>query len=715
MNHVIFQSVLTRDMPEEACAKLLQTTIDEVTRLEGSLGRNLVSNENFYVDQGENVCRSHFGKRKLFSMQYHNRVEWRAQIKDSLFSKCNRTLPIARRGTRQLCARAIKNFFSSEPWVRAQPCNKPNGGTSLIDNEVATTAGRFFLWKSGEAKLKGTLTRAVERAFVVGECVVKNRHESRYSLYKTDKTVLKTMDDKFILGTDGNYIVQGKDEFVPKTQPVANEAGEVVADEPVLDGKLYLERDGQTEIPPEGEYQWVDEKSLLIQQSSYNGPVCEIVPTEDFLCDFIEPDIHKAPTIVQLVSVTPYEITMAFGRATLDQIEDKEEQRAALAKYTEMLTSMQTDGINPKVAADSPRAELGEQSNSSYPSYQTASGYTDSNSRSEFIEAYRTFDADGDGVPEEIFLVIDRKRNRLVFADYLSNVTANGKRPFEVITVNRVDGRWHGIGIMEQLEHLQTSIDIWYNRADFSTGSTGTTTFFDASKVMESDLYTNAGLSLEFDSGMTYTPRPGVDVNEILKHVTIPNDKFSEFIEMMHLNMQMASNEASVLGTNDMQAAGLDSTKTATGVRDNASKGDEMFYLVASHLNEGLDAATQQFAELLFTHMDEQEEFEWSEGENRYLEVIRKADVNRLKFYFKLEATGSKNEQIIAAGLQSGPLIQAWTAQSSGMMVASMPLLANQLKAMQIPSVDDTLKAMVAAKQQDEQAMMAAQRPPNAA
>ena len=314
----------------------------------------------------------------------------------------------------------------------------------------------------------------------------------------------------------------------------------------------------------------------------------------------------------------------------------------------------------------------------------------------------------GDGSPDQIFLVIDVKRSKLIYCDYLQNVTTDGRRPFDVVTVNRVDGRWHGIGMMEKLEHLQQSVDLWLNRASFASSSTGTSVFFNPSNVTEGDAYPEGGMPLAFNSGMTWHLKPGKKADETLSYITVPEVKMKEFLEFMSLNMQMASNVAGVLGTNDMQAAGLDSSKTATGVRDTSAKGDEMFDHYTKNLGAGITSVIQRWAGILFSRMPEEEAYEWTEGETRLTDILRKTDAQRLKYFFSLTLTGGKNEQTVQAMQIAIPQVQTWAQQSSAMMQASLPLIEAHLKALLIPNAKAVLDAMVIAQQQQE-AMMAAQ------
>jgi len=717
---VVFPSILSDQMKEDEIKLMVDYAINNLDSAERAMGRTVTGsggdgsvwwagNNAEFKDFNDdlNPARSFLGKRELFDLTYHNRVEWRAFVLGNLFAESNRTLPIARRGTRQMAARAVRNYFSVDPWVKATGTNKPDGALSMDEN-IAIAGEKFFRFKAQEAGLKAVFQRAVERAFVVGECVLKTRHTTKFNYYRTSMSILVDEQGKVVLGKDGDYIVEGKDSFSrqeiqpEQVEPVegADEAamheGEVSEVDP--NAPLFLDRDGVTPIPPNSMFEW--RENLLRKHTTYNGPTTEIVPTRDFICMPNEKDVHDAPFIAHLLSISPFDVVNTFGQEILNDAKTPAERIATTTRFIQLLSDMDSDGTNAKTAGDLARPELSESA--------AMINHADFGpSRSEVAECYMEYDADGDGTPEQIFLAIDRVRRKLIYCNYLQNVTADGERPFNVLTVNRVHNRWFGIGMLEQMEHLQQSIDLWLNRASFSSSSSGCTPFFNQDNVYEGDQYAGSGMHLPFNTGQVFHLKPGKKAEETLTYVTVPEVKMREFLEFMSLNMQMASNEAAILGTNDMQAAGLDSSQLATGIRDASAKGDEMFGLVTSHLDGDIERAVQRWAGILFTNMDDEEEFSYGEGDTRMLDVIKKTDIRRIRYHFALTLIGGKNEQVVQAMQVALPQTMAWGQQSSAMMAASLPFMDAQLRALQIPNARSVLEAMVAAKQQEEGMMQA--------
>lgn len=701
--HVVFRSILSDAMTPEGLDALRDSALAQLNANSLAMGRDKLGSgdgQEWYRRQPEGRGaelegdRYHMPKRVLFEMTYRNNVIWRKYLLPGLFTESNRTLPIAGRACRQMIARAEKTFLSVDPIISARAVNRSTGEVSPIDEAVATAGERYFQFKANEADVKGLLSRSFERAFVAGECIIKTRHKSRYNYYRTSLPVLVDGVGKVVLGANGDYIIEDQDTFVYQMLP-AEDGMVAEADQ---SKPPVLERDGKTELRPDYTFQW--KENILRKQTSYTGPSSEIVPMQDFICGPFEKDIHEAEFIGEYMSVSPFDIVQTFGGDILAGL-GTEEALEETHELIRLLTDMASDGPGLKTIGEGSKTELRE---AGYDIPQAG------HSRSEVAECYLERDADNDGSPEQIMLVVDIVRKKLIFCDYLQNVTDDYARPYTPVTIDRVDGRWHGIGMMERLEHLQQSVDLWLNRASFASSSTGTSVFFNASNVYEGDKWPAGGMALKFNSGEAWHLKPGKTAEETLAYVTVPEVKMDEFLEIMNLNMQMASNEAGILGNNDMQTAGLDSSKTATGVRDTASKGDEMFYSVTSNLNTCIKSFVEKWATILFKRMGDEEAYEWSEGDTRLTDILRKSDVRRLKYYFSLNLTGGKNEQTVQAMEMALPQVMEWAAQPWQLMAASLPMLEVQLKALMIPNAKSVLESMVNAKQQlEEAAMMQAQ------
>ena len=124
---------------------------------------------------------------------------------------------------------------------------------------------------------------------------------------------------------------------------------------------------------------------------------------------------------------------------------------------------------------------------------------------------------------------MDKKNKRPLFYDYVANRTPNGKRPFNVTRVNRVEGRWHGIGTMEVFQPLQEVVDLLVNRWNHSQSRSGNVIFWNPELTLEGE----ENPHLELNGGRTYTPKGNIDPENILKVIPLYDVKGREIYKVV--------------------------------------------------------------------------------------------------------------------------------------------------------------------------------------
>jgi hypothetical protein len=176
---------LTREQEDE----LVEHALRRLDELENETGRSRTGAGEWWMHgaggaetpdpQGvERTERTFMGKRILYDLVYRNDVEHRPHVLGGIFTESNLVVPLARRIVRQMTARAVNYFFSTDPWFAAYPVGDN-------DRDLASKADRYTKWKMSKADLQQKESMAVERAFVLGECVVKTTWDRREQFYKT--------------------------------------------------------------------------------------------------------------------------------------------------------------------------------------------------------------------------------------------------------------------------------------------------------------------------------------------------------------------------------------------------------------------------------------------------------------------------------------------------------------------------------------------------
>ena len=157
--------------------------------------------------------------------------------------------------------------------------------------------------------------------------------------------------------------------------------------------------------------------------------------------------------------------------------------------------------------------------------------------------------------------------------------------------------------------------------------------------------------------------------------------------------MQIASNMSGVANANDSQAAGLESSKLATGIRNIDRSGQEQFAPLLSHLSEGITDICETSLVIAVRGMDEEESFEVL-GQNGVLilKQLKQADVRMLKWHVNLELTRYRAEQEEQQAQSAiNVALGFYTQVPVPLQVRLAPLFRQQLKGYGVRNVDEII------------------------
>jgi hypothetical protein len=664
--------VLTREQEEELVGHAMKRLGD----LEQEMGRDITKGGEWWNFEGialpdpegkDGPQATWMGKRILYDKTFRNEVEWRPRLVGGIFGESNLVVPAARRICRQMVARAINYFFGTDPWFAVYPV----GNADMIR---ADQSDRYLRWKMDQAKLKRTEEQAVERAFILGEAVVKTTWRNKEQIYKTTATVLVDEAGNDILDAQGDYIVEA-DEWIAET--VVDE----MTGQPIESGLMVLKRDGITPMPQVPIWQ---EKRITRRIITYRGPEAKVINYLDFLCPLDAETVQDADCVVHLYDRPFMELADEWQKA-IAQNSTPDQRLEATRKSVELLR---------RLAGTSNTTAAGQ--NSDQVDSATKAGLTNERQQPmvKIAEFHLRYDIDGDGILEDIMLVIDRESRTPIFYDYVANVTPDGCRPFAVVRVNEIPGRWYGMGAMEMMNPSQQVIDLWMNRKNRAVSGSGRVDFWRPHNTVEG----RANPNLEMNWGGTYTPIGDKEAKDILESVYIEDnigDKLMEFIEFY---MQLMMNESGVMNANDGQAAGLESSKLATGIRNIEKSGQELFSLFLGHLEPGVSETLNRMVKLVMTRLDEMEVYRYfEEGEEggegvQGFQEINPADINNMEIDTRVLLERHRGEQILESSLRATQLVKDFYAQPFEVQVVTADMYRGMLKALQVKNADRVIQ-----------------------
>jgi hypothetical protein len=652
--------------------RLIEHAMKRLDDLEKELGRNIVKSADWYqnVEQAREGKGSHLGKRERYEATWHNDVTWRPYILGGIFEKSNFNVTLVRRIVRQMVARANNYFFGTDPWFSAEP-------EGVEDRVLAYKVDRYAKFKLKQSRSRSSKENAVELAFIRGETVMKSTYRRKEDLYETTATVLVDIEGEPIMDSKGGYIFESDDwtaaAMVNELTGEPDEASssvEVLARDPNI-------------IKPEFPL-WMPMK-IPQRVTLFSGAESEPVYFKDFLCPLAAKSVQDADCVVHLYDQPITELIDQYRRMDLlDPQAADDDSFEALKRSVEMFRELAENDGNPKASRN--------QTSDYRDSDSVEHAESDADPIIEAAEFCLHFDANEDGIMENIFLVLDRKTRMPIYYEYVANVTPDGERPFTVIRPMDVDGHWYGVGAIEMFESTQDIVDLLMNRWNFSQSSSGRVTFWNPSATLEGQ----DNPHLKLNDGQTYTLAPGRTAEEALGYVTLPDIKYEYIQNMLEFFMQLAMNESGVQHANDANMVGLDQAKLATGIRNIEKSGMEMFSIFISKLEIGIQETLAKEIDLVFANLDEEEVFQYFSGDDdpdeQYLMNITPEDVRNLKFNVEVLLTRYKGEQVLQQAMVGIDAVEKYYSQHPMIQEKTTSFYRSIIKALDLKvNVEETI------------------------
>jgi len=677
---VLIPSALSKSMTREQEEALINHAKRRQEELSNELGMRDFDSPNWHAsafDSDGVFRRRHLDIRFMAMMAYEMRFDWRAFVMGGIFADSNLHIPLTRRILMQIIARMINYYLGSDPYFAAYD-------VGIEDKDLADRLDKWLRHVlDSENDTKTTLSSIIERVLICGECPVSLFYQKRVSYYQSEKTILIGSDGNPYLGSDGDVIIQGDDQFIeeqaPAIDPTTQQPMLGPDGAPVMQstGRLVLKRDGTTPHPGTENYEtqiiW---RRTIVEE----GPQAEVLLPHDFLYPLNCKNLDLADCTVHFYD-EPL-IVLVHRLLTLEGVTPDE-----VMEYVSNLTQrlLPVSGTTSQAAANKSRPDLGEVLDST--------GSDKNEPQVNWSRFCLWFDALGTGNQGNILLIMTRDGTTPLFYDYIENVTPDKRRPYRLPTINRIPGRAHGQGLAELFEPIQTAIDLLFNRWQFSLSRSGKVIAWQPENTTEGE----SKPDLEINGGETLHLKPGKTLAETLQQVDIYDTKGQPLREMIEFLMQIALNMSGVTNVNDGQALGLDTTKLATGVRNLEKSGQELTDKMVSDLRGGIRDILKSLMLLAAANLQSAKTFRFFEGDLGVLSSITPDEVKNLTLDVDLQLTKYRGEQELNQNTQAATAATSFYDQPNPEVQARLaPLFRQILKANGVKNADSVIEPLMA-------------------
>lgn len=615
-----------------------------------------VKKEMGLLHDGNVDPKSWMAIRKRNQESYDNNLEWRKALGGVFATGQNFTLGGNRRYARLISARVRNDLISTRPFFGAM-----TGRTG--DPELTKEVEEYLQERIEESNVPEVLRDGLRTALIRNEAVIKTTY---------------LLDESPFVGTAKVLVdAMGRPVQTPLKKLYVYEEDDWIAD-PTTEGVSRLEKDPSFTMVP-GQYRSANVPRLPQRLTHYDGPHAEVIDFRDFLCPLKIADQRRADINVHFFYENPDNLRHLYKDYDVSQ------------RYYQQCAGA--------TGAKKPVEAMGE--TDEQPS-RVLNGRL-------LADVYVRVDADGDNAAEEVWLLLDVENQMAIWYDYLGNHMS--QRPFSVIPgIEKVPGRWYGVGVFTKMEHNGLYIDSQFNRINEKDSQASSVTFRvpHAVKQWKNGAPTVLGTKAIMDC------EPGYDAtNPPLFRVNLQADAMLD-LNLVDRMQQAGDLEFAVISGRDASANSLNQSETATGVlsieRDaNAvTKDTEHEHIKA--IEQVLDIACEH----TLNNMDQMEMRFSTKGQR--LVALSREEIRRLPRKVRLLLTKARSAEQLVSNEKAEAVWLRYMGLDPVKQFYGRDFYIQQLKALDVDDADrrlpevteDEMKAWVAAQQ-------AAKEPPKPA
>jgi len=552
------------------------------------------------------------------------------------------------------------------------------------DKEAADQFTKYWLWEimeqmnfrqSGSETLWVTCTE--------GTAIKKRSWAVERSYFTRIETQLHGPDGP-VMGQDGQPVQEGHPEVILKASPLTMGLGR---DRRYL---KFLDPEGVEmmgpEITPNHEYVDVPIKDSI---THYDNAKSELIPFEDFWCDMTVSEIKKSPVVAHVFDQKLHEIMEKVMQSMDGDLSEEafKNSRWVLENLQKLKglpdATSKTENEGDKANKSAPKTYLGE-SASSIMGVDTQDQLFKT---LQFAECYLKYDIDGDGIVEEIIVLMERSTKLIVWYELLVNVYADCKLPFEVHGFFQNPGRWWSYGPYDYLKMAQDFVDKVFNRVNY-----------------RSSMSANPLAWVKQGNFIKPPPRdikPGDQT--LLKESANAADSFGYYVmpQMEAFEWQIFQFFVSLIQlitgiSNAAQGdvSSLPSTATATGTKSIIEEGNKLYRMFIRRCQGSFEREISGNVRLIQQNVEQVRVFRYNKGLHEVVARVNPEDIRELDFDVKIVLSKYGQQQRAQAIQGALQIVQTWIGTPPEYQVRLRDLFIQLLNSIGIIEADSILPSM---------------------
>ena len=537
------------------------------------------------VEQLNEDNRERIEHDKVSWKTYHNERTDRVGY-DSIFSQSNLSVPMTSLVVDHFMARAEDEITGTSPYFKFE-------AQGAGDQESAEAYDKYFNWKlEDKGQTRERLEESYLHLFIQRALILKSTYKEDISTwYDYERNGLFNNERGEFEEIPGEGpIIEGEAQFIPEINPMTGETELRLANDPSFQM-----------IPGVHEFQPLPQ-GVPTQQVKYKGPRSEVIDSDRFLCPTTAESLEDADILVEL-----YDKDVRWAQKMfLDR------DWFNFGDYFNLINK----DANPRspIEKNEERVENLDFDNEENPSVQV-------------LECWVKRDVLGTGTPQEFCVFVDPEAKKILYYEFVAKLTPDNRIPYTAVSIGKERNRWSGYSLPERIRSFQEYVDKQFNSQSYRNELAANPIIGVNPQAVEDEPE-----DVELHAGKIFELKDQYSIDDFINFSAVPNVdvRTQDLIDFVFGVVQLWLG-VSNMAQGDYQA--LAPANTATGVEATLREASKIGRRWMRRIVRGFEEHLTKLVQVAMATMDEEEVFEYMEGDVRAFgvmtpEAIRNIGIN---------------------------------------------------------------------------------------
>ena len=301
------------------------------------------------------------------------------------------------------------------------------------------------------------------------------------------------------------------------------------------------------------------------------------------------------------------------------------------------------------------------------------------------MECWIKRDVLGTGEPQEFCIFIDPETEKPIYYEYVAKLTPDNKVPYSVVSIGRERNKWCGLSLPERIKSFQEYVDKQFNAQSYRNELAANPVVGFNPQAVEDEPE-----DVELHAGKIFELKDQYGIDDFLQFSAIPNVdiKTQELIDFVFGIVQLWLG-VSNMAQGDYQA--LAPANTATGVEATLREASKIGRRWMRRIVRGFEEHLTKLVQVSMATMDEEEVFEYMEGDIRAFGVMTPEAIEEVGINVKVILSQDQGQRAIEKANLALQTQERYFQSPPEMRPFMRPMLKRILDAMGFEKTDELI------------------------